>query len=228
MVLCVFGKIDTLRIRELVAKHFAELERGGEMGLARRPPDFPDAIKEATRKMNKEQLAIMVGFPGIAVTDPDRYPIEALTSMLNSQGGKLFHALRDERGLAYSVGAFNILGVEPGAFVLYILTAPDMRDEAIAGMLEVFRDIKDNGVNEQDLERTRVELMGTHAIGLQTNAQLATEVSFDELYGLGYNNYRNYDEKIRGITAADIRRVSAGLLEQDRYVLVTVGGAGAD
>ena len=65
---------------------------------------------------------------------PDRYALEILTSFLNSQGGLLFQALRDERGLAYSVGAFNILGVDPGAFVMYIMTDAQKREEAVRGM----------------------------------------------------------------------------------------------
>jgi zinc protease len=173
--------------------------------------------------LSKEQLAILIGFAGVTVSNPDRYPLEILTSFLNSQGGKLFQVLRDERGLAYSVGAFNILGIDPGAFVLYVLTVPEKREEAADGMFEVIRDLRENGLDEDDLERTKIELMGKHAIELQTNGQIASQASFDELYGLGYANYEEYDSRIRAVTAGDILRVASSIFDLDRYAYVAVG-----
>ena len=136
--------------------------------------------------------------------------------------------LRDERGLAYSVGAFNILGVDPGAFVLYIVTEPQKREEAASGMIEVIRDLREGGLSDEELNRTKVEVMGKHAIKSQTNGQLATSVTLDELYGLGHNNHREYDSKIRAVSADDIRRVASEVFDLDSYTLVEVGNLGPE
>ncbi len=223
MVLSVFGDVDRERIVALVRKNFGQLESGSSLRVERTSTPFPEAIERAHKFMNKEQTAVLVGFPGVSVDNPDRYALEVLSSFLNSQGGRLFQVLRDERGLAYSVGAFNILGVEPGAFVLYIFTVPEKRVEAADGLLEVIRDLRENGLDEEELERTKTEVMGKHAIELQTNGQIAAEASFDELYGLGYNNYQHYDSKIRSLTVDDIRRVASEIFDVDRYVIVDVG-----
>ncbi|RJP23060.1 MAG: insulinase family protein [Candidatus Abyssobacteria bacterium SURF_5] len=223
MVLSIFGKIDEERVIDLVQEYFGSLGPVESPAPSAFPPDFPDVITRAQRELNKEQLSIVIGFPGVTVANPDRYPLDVLTALLNSQGGKLFQVLRDEQGLAYSVGAFNLVGVEPGAFVMYILTIPQKQDDAAAGMLDVIRDIKESGVQPQELERAKIELIGKHAIGLQTNSQIATEASFDELYGLGYDNYKTYDEKIRAVTAEDIQRVLSLVIDFDRYVMVRVG-----
>ncbi len=223
MVLSVFGDIDKSKVLSLVETHFGQLNSGVRMATSSTSESLPTEPRKAHEKMNKEQLAILIGFPGVTVDSPDRYTLEILTSALNSQGGKLFQTLRDERGLAYSVGAFNILGVEPGAFVLYIITVPSMREEAIDGMFEVIRDLSQNGLGGEELERTKVEVMGNHAIGLQTNGQIATTASFDELYGLGYDNYKEYDSRIRAVTPEEVRRVASGIFDLNRYVLVTVG-----
>jgi predicted Zn-dependent peptidase len=70
--------------------------------------------------------------------------------------------------------------------------------------------------------------MGGHAIGSQTNGQLATAVTFDELYGLGYNNHKEYDSKIRAITADDIRRVASNVFDMSGYAIVRVGALGPE
>jgi zinc protease len=223
MVLAIFGDIDKSEVEEIVEKNFGPLEKGGQLKLAGPPDMSADEPKEASKVMNKEQLAIIVGFPGIDVADPDRYPIEILGNFLNSQGGKLFQTLRDERGLAYSVGAFTILGVDPGAFVLYIFTEPDKREEAVSGVFEVIGELREHGLNAEELERTKTEVMGQKAIRTQTNGKLATEVAFDELYGLGFSNHKQYDARIRSVTEEDIRRVAAELFDLDGYTIVTVG-----
>lgn len=222
-VLAIFGDIDKSAARSLAQRYFGNLKRGKELETANSSGPFREKTASAHKEMDKEQLAVLIGFPGIAVNDPDRYPLEVLTNLLNSQGGMLFQRLRDERGLAYSVGAFNILGVDPGALVFYIITVPQNREEAINGLLEVASRLRASLPDAQELRRTKTEAMGKHAIAMQTNGQLATEAAFDQLYGLGYNNYTRYDENIRAVTAEDIQRLASGILDLERYVLVTVG-----
>jgi zinc protease len=226
MVLSIFGDIEGEHMVEVAGRSFGKLRKGDPLNS--RSPDVPQWTepRREAKPMNKEQLAIMVGFPGCSVDSPDRYPLELLASFLNSQGGKLFQTLRDERGLAYSVGAFNILGVDPGAFVLYIMTAPEKQEEAIDGLFEVVEGLRREGVEDEDLERTKVEVMGAQAISLQTNGALATEATFDELYGMGYNNYAEYDANIQAVTTEDMRRVISDVLDMESYTLVTVGNLG--
>jgi len=228
MVLSVFGDFDISHILESVQEKFGGLDGGLEFSGGGETDPFEGALRQAFRPMKKEQLAILIGFPGVTVADPARYPLEVLSNFLSSQGGKLFQTLRDERGLAYSVGAFNILGVEPGAFVLYIMTEPEKAEEAIGGMLEVMTDVRENGLDKEELGRTKVEVTGKHAIEMQTNAQIATQVSFDELYGLGHNEYMEYDARINGVSSEDIRRVAMDMFDFNRYTLIAVGDLGSE
>ncbi|MBI5116764.1 insulinase family protein [Candidatus Poribacteria bacterium] len=223
MVLAVFGDVDKHKVIELIQKSFGQIESGAGLTVERTVIPFPETIKKAHKFMNKEQAAVLIGFPGISVDNPDRYALDVLSSFLNSQGGRLFQVLRDERGLAYSVGAFDILGLDPGAFVFYIFTVPEKRAEATDGLLEVIRNLREKGLTNQELERAKVEVMGKHAIDLQTNSQIASEASFDELYGQGYDNYERYDSKIRSLTVDDIRRVASQMFNLNRYAIIDLG-----
>lgn len=228
MVLAVFGDIDSAEVKDLVEKNFGGLARGGDLEFAGPPDTSADGPRKASKPMNKEQLAILIGFPGMDVADPDRYTLEILTSFLNSQGGRLFQALRDERGLAYSVGAFNILGVDPGAFVLYIMTDPQKREEAVEGIFDVVGELRTKGLTAEELQRTKIEVMGHNAIRMQTNGRLATEVAFDELYGLGYDRHSRFDDGIRAVTAEDVLRVASEIFDIDGYTIITAGNLGTD
>lgn len=228
MVLCVFGDIENEKIIELVKSEFGKIKKGEPLSPVYTMVPHRTEPEKKSKPMSKEQLAILIGFPGRSVDSPDRYPLEILASFLNSQGGKLFQTLRDERGLAYAVGAFNILGIDPGAFVLYIMTESSKQEQAIDGLFEIIHDVRENGLDDEELERTKTEIMGTHAIGLQTNGQLAMEAAFDELYGLGYNAHLKYDSTIKAIMSEDVRRVASEVLDLNRYTLVTIGNLGTE
>jgi zinc protease len=228
MVLSIFGDIEREKVVRLVKSRFGTIPKGVPLPPVQHAAPQRTEPEKSSRAMNKEQLAIFVGFPGRSVDSPDRYPLEILSNFLSTQGGKLFQTLRDERGLAYSVGAFNLLGVDPGAFILYILTEPSKQEEALDGMFEVIADLREHGLDEEELQRTKVEVMGTHAIDLQTNSQLATQASFDELYGLGYNTYSEYDARIKAVTPDDMRRVASDVLDVRRYAVVTIGNLGTE
>jgi predicted Zn-dependent peptidase len=45
---------------------------------------------------------------------------------------------------------------------------------------------------------------------------------------LGHNKYKEYDSKIRAVTAEDIRRVASSVLDMSRYTIVYVGNLGAE
>jgi predicted Zn-dependent peptidase len=95
-------------------------------------------------------------------------------------------------------------------------------------MFEVIRDVRENGIVGEELERTKIEVMGRRAIRIQTNGQLAAEAAFDELYGLGYDRYKDHDAAIRSITEEDIRRVAAEVFDLESYTIVSVGNLGSE
>src|SRR5262249_56039485 len=76
------------------------------------------------RYLTKQQAHIVIGFPGTTVADPDRFPLEVLSTILSGQGGRLFVELRDKKGLAYRISAFSLEGVDPGYVAVYIPPSP--------------------------------------------------------------------------------------------------------
>src|SRR5262249_49407825 len=57
------------------------------------------------RFVAKEQAHVVVGYPGVAATDPDRFALEVLARILAAPGGRLPVDLRERRGLALRVDA---------------------------------------------------------------------------------------------------------------------------
>mgnify|MGYP003476898978 CR=1 FL=1 len=64
---------------------------------------------------------------------------------------------------------------------------------------------------------------GSREIGLQTNGALAGDMTFNELYGLGYKAGWKYAENISAVTLDDVQRVARQYLDPDIRAEIVVG-----
>ncbi len=74
--------------------------------------------------------------PGLRWSDPRRYALDVLSTVLSGQGGRLFMDLRDRQSLAYTVSAISSFGVHPGMFGAYIACAPEKAEHARKSLIE--------------------------------------------------------------------------------------------
>lgn len=222
-VLAVFGDVDPERAFALAEKAFAGLPAGEEAALAGRfPRPAPLSSRRVESKPGAVQAVLMVGFPGVDVKSPDRYPLEVLSGIFTGLGSSLFMRVRDELGLAYYLGAYEILGLDPGAYIFYAGTVPGKTETALGEIRSEIRRVQEGGVTEEELKRNQDRLIGRREFSLQSNDGLAFAAALDELYGLGYDNYREYEGEIRKVNAADLQRVAREYLRSDRCAVVIV------
>ena len=172
---------------------------------------------------NRKQSHVVVAFPGASVNDPDRYALSVLDTVLSRQGGRLFYELRDRQALAYSVSSFSNEGYAPGLFGGYIATDPSNEGKALDGLLAEFRKIRDVPVKREELERAQRYLVGNYEIALQTNSAIAENMTFMELYGLGYLEGRNYARHINAVNEGGVQAAARRFLDLDSRVEAVVG-----
>jgi zinc protease len=191
------------------------------------PPQVPaepavEAARTAVKRMDKQQAHLVLGFLGTRVTDAGRFPLDVLASVLAGQGGRLFTELRDKRSMAYSITAFNLEGVDPGYFAVYMGTSPEKVDAAVEGIREELRKVRDEPVSEAEISRARRYLVGSHAIGLQKNAARAAVIAFDEAYGVGADAFTRYAASIEAVDARAVQEAARRTIDLDRAVLAVV------
>jgi len=183
----------------------------------------PTTTRTAQKNVDKQQAHIVLGFQGVALNDPDRYPLKVLEAILSRQGGRLFYELREQRALAYSVTAFGVEGLAPGVLGVYVGTDPGKVDEATTAARAELKRVREQLVDASELEQAQKYLTGSYEISLQSNSAQCEEMGFNELYGLGYENGRRYLAAINAVTAEDLRRVARKYFDDEAYALVVVG-----
>ncbi len=224
MVLSISGDIDKDKLDGLVERLFGKWQKTKGKIISPSPPLFPPQVRiGAERFEKKEETVLLLGFPGMSIYDEDLPSFYMLEAILNSIGGRLFKVMRDELGLAYMVGSYHISGVDPGAFVFYITTVSERKEEALNALKGQILLLAKEPIPEDEIQQAKVELIGNHAFRLQTNSQIALCAGLNELYDLGYNYHTKYRERINGVTAERLHAVARKYLDLSRYTLISVG-----
>jgi len=179
-------------------------------------------IKEKVVHLDKYQHLLMYGFRGIKITDEDRYSLDVFTRIISGGGSRLWQAIREKEGLAYTLGAYFVPGIDPGYFAIYILTKSKDLNKIENLIKKQIRIIKQGKITDNEIKLAKRELIGAYLSGLQSNSSLAYTVSLDEIYGLGFNNFKRYERKIKEVTKKDIIRVAKKYITMDKFVLIKV------
>jgi zinc protease len=223
LVVTVVGDINS---DQIIAKLSQALEHVQGDGVPFTPPEpakIPQHVRRTRIDTNRKQSHVVVALPGVAMRDPDRYPLSVLDTVLSRQGGRLFYELRDKQALAYSVSSFSTEGYEPGLLGGYIATDPSNEQRALEGLLTEFEKIRTNDIRPEELARAQRYLIGNYEIALQTNSAIAENMTFMELYGLGYLEGRNYAKHINAVHEANVRAAANRFLALDRRAEAIVG-----
>jgi zinc protease len=211
LVISVTGHFDVKQVTGELADIAKQLPAGRKL-LEPLPILTPRTDRRQFVRTDKEQVHLILGYPGLTLTDPDRYALQVLEAVLAGQGGRLFVELRDKASLAYSVSPLRMEGVETGYFGAYIGCAPDKGGKALRMLREQFKRVGGELIREDELARAQRYLIGRHDIDLQRNSAMAAALLFHEIYGIDFQETFLFPERIRAVTAHDVQRVARRLL----------------
>jgi len=163
---------------------------------------------------------VMVGFHGLRVGDDQAPAMDLIDTMLSGAAGRLFTEVREKRGLAYTVGTILIHGVDPGSFILYAVVDPAHLESVQTALLDEMRTLGTTPVPKEELEIAKEGLLGARRIGRQSQGAVASQLSLDELYGLGFDYEEQYEAQLGQVGATDIQELAQELLNPTRCAIV--------
>jgi zinc protease len=219
MVLAVSGRVERESIRRQVERLFAQVPVGEVDEPV--PPAPTPSLERQVLDRPVQQAQILMGFLAPGLGDPDYASGKIMSATLGGgMAGRLFVRLRDDRGLAYSLGMINPSRRGPGIFVAYMGTSGDTVDSAEAGMRQELDRFRTEGPTEAELARAKAYVLGNLAMDRRTNAQHAWYLAFFELAGVGWDYPERYARALEAVTAADVTRVARRYLERPTIVVV--------
>ena len=221
MVLAVFGNVKADDIRKRVEARFGSMP-AAKTALPKTAPEIiaTQLRKEETRP--KEQAVLLIAYPGTDMFSKDRFALDLLHEVYSGMGSRVFLRLRDELGLCYWCGAFQLLGLDPGYFAFFVGTTAKNVGLCEKELLAEVERLQRDGVTKEELERAKNSVIGQRKVKMQDNADLAMVAGVDELNGLGCDFFQTVDAKYRVVTLDDIKRVAAKYLGTPGRAVITV------
>jgi zinc protease len=220
-VLAIYGDVKADEVRTAVEKAFVSWKPAAPPTL-----DFGlwtlDSIQRVTETRDKKQAVLVIGFRGTTVHDADRYPLELLQEACSDLGSRLFMRIREKLGLAYYVGAQNVLGLAPGYFAFYAGTTPEKAGLVETELLSEAELLRAEGLTPEELKRAKAKIIGQRKIARQDLGGFAMANALDELYGLGYAHTDAEDPRYEAVTLDEVKAVARKYLKPDALVIAVV------
>ncbi|MBY0512270.1 MAG: insulinase family protein [Rhodospirillaceae bacterium] len=204
MVVSASGAVDHDAFVALVERAFATLPRTSAVSeVAGRY-----AGGDTRQARDLEQMHIVLGFNGVAHSDPDFYNLGALSTLLGEgMSSRLFQEIREKRGLAYSVFSNAQSFSDAGVFSIYIGTGQDDVGKLVPVLRDEIKKAVEN-VREDEVKRARAQIKAGLLMSLESPgsrcAQSARQIM---VYGRPLTT-AEIIAKVEGVNAAGITRVA--------------------
>lgn len=176
------------------------------------------------RKRGLEQAQLIIATPWVAAQDEERFAASLLASVLGGgTSSRLWQRIREERGLAYAVGAGASSFADCGAFQIYAGTSPAQTDEVITLAVEELRRVVREDVGEAELRLVKDQTVASVLLALESSGARAGTLARQEIV---HGKFISPDETLRrieAVTPADMRLVAQKFFTSDTLALGILG-----
>jgi predicted Zn-dependent peptidase len=219
MVVAAAGAVDHEHVVDRVSRAFMPRNGSAEPGgraLARRSPSVPGRGTRGVVHRPSEQAHLVVGLGGIRRTDDRRYALGVLNSALGGgMSSRLFQAVREQRGLCYSVYSFVSSFADTGYTGVYVGCLPDKLSEVLDISHDVIAEVAQHGLSDDEVHRGKGQLRGSVVLGQEDASSRMGRIAKGELL---YGEIPSIDdilERIDAVTSDDVARLAADVLRAE-------------
>lgn len=187
-------------------------------------PRWSSTPMSVSESRDKAQTALALAFPGPSRADDARWAAHILGTIASGLGGRFFDELRDKRSLAYTVHLSARDFRLGGMFIAYIATSPEKEGQARDALLVEFDRLRSTPVSTEELTRAKDFIVGSHAISRESGASLLGEMLDVWLFGKSLSEIDEHDDRVRGVTANEIREIADRSFRPEMLVEAIVRG----
>lgn len=223
--LLVVGDVTMATILPRVTKAFATWTKADVPAVAAwATPSVETRKIYLVDKPGAAQSEIRIGYPALARTTPDFFPVTLMNTVLGGQfSSRLNSNIRERRGFSYGVrSAFQFTRL-PGPFVASGGIQTAKTDSALQEFLREIDLMREKGMTAEELEFAINRTKGTFATSFETPAQIAAALVNIVVYGLPEDYLVNYLKNVDAVTLEDVQRVSRQYLDSSKMAIVVVG-----
>ncbi len=225
LVVAAAGNVEHARLLELVGTAFDGCEGVAKLvqPIVERSPR-PAAPILVEQKGELEQAHLIVATPWPSALGEDRYEASLLASVIGGgTSSRLWQKIREERGLAYSVGAGGSAFSDIGVFTIYAGTSPSQLDEVLDLSMNELRQVVRESVSEEELRIARDQAVSSILLGLESSSARAGTLARQEIIHGRRISPEEVIEKIRSVTPEQLKAVAQRYFKSETLALGALG-----
>jgi predicted Zn-dependent peptidase len=209
LVIAAAGNIDHRELVDLSGQVFGESGNHQEPAATRSLLPQPAAPILVERKSELEQAHLIIAAPWPSAKSDDRYAASMLGTVIGGgTSSRLWQSIREERGLAYSIGAGGNTFTDIGMFTIYAGTSPAHLDQVVDLSLSELRRAVREPVSADELELAKEQAVASVLLSLESSSSRVGALARQEIIHGRRFSPEEIIRRIEAVTADDAQRVA--------------------
>jgi zinc protease len=226
-ILVIAGDVEAAEIRPMVEKTFGQVKPQPTIPAQRIRPQEPGPVAPRTVTLadpQVEQRTVKRDYlvPSAATAAAgESAALDVLAQLMGSGSNSyLYRALVVDRPLAVNAGAaYQGTSLDATQFSISVSPRPGVEFAQVEQVVDsVISDIAQNPVRAEDLERVKTQLIAEAIYAQDNQATLARWYGGALTTGLSIEDIRSWPERIRAVTADQVRAAAQKWLDKKRSV----------
>jgi predicted Zn-dependent peptidase len=183
-----------------------------------------DGPRTLFRTKDTEQYHVSLGGTGIARDDERRFALRVLDSLAGgTSSSRLFQAVREQRGLAYSVFTFQSLYAHTGQVGMYVGTRAENLAEVAQVIDQELARLREEPVGEDELARAKDNVKGRVVLAMESTTARMERLGSSILAEMPILEIDDVLERIEAVDAKQIESLAAELFDPARLCAAAIG-----
>ncbi len=171
-----------------------------------------------------EQAHIIIAAPFVSGKSERRYAGDMLSNILGGgTSSRLWQRIREDRGLAYSVGSSTALFNDTGFIAVSAATSPDQVEEVLDITIEELCSIVREGVTSQELSLVKDQARASVLLSLEDSASRSAALANSELVHGRQISVDETLDKLQAVTVDQVKEIAAEFLQTEKLAFVALG-----
>jgi zinc protease len=226
-MLALVGNFNSSNVKGILEQVFSPWKNSGDrQTLSYAVAELPaKSIQVKPTIVGKTQSVTIMGNKAINRLDPRYYAALVLNQVVGGDtlSSRLGTEIRDRLGLTYGIYSSFVAGKRQGTFLISMQTDPNNAALAVEKSLELLRTVKTNGLTAAEVNNAKQSIASNYTVELGSADDVAANSLGNLVYGLPTSEIRDFPNKIRAVTLAQVNQAAKDLLHPDQFVVVTAG-----
>lgn len=222
LVIAAAGNVEHSEIVDLASSAFGSSQATRQAGMLAAPVMASPFLIKQRKDLEQAHMIVAVPFP--AATDERRYAADVTSNIIGGgTSSRLWQKVREERGLAYSVGSSTAMYQDCGVFSVYAGTSPEQTKEVLDLIVDEIRDVAANGVTSDELELAKQQARASLLMGLEDSASRAAALAQCEMVHGRQISTEETLEKLDAVSLEDCANISNEFFVAENLAFAAIG-----